>query len=748
LIAPLLFAAVLAAPPDDYRRRFPLPDLTAPSGWGVNIHFTDPAPGEIEKLAQSGFKWIRMDFAWVGIERETGHYEFAAYDRLMAGLRGANVRPILILDYGNDLYQKGSPRSPEARAAFCRFVSASVRHFGGQGIVWEMWNEPNGGFWQPKANVGEYIDLAREVGETIRQTAPQEWFIGPGVSGFDWTFVQACIDAGLLRYWDAVSVHPYRGSEPETVADDWRRLRGMIGAKAAPGKQIPMISSEWGYTDIASGIGIDRQADFVVRQYLSNLIAGVPLSIVYDWKNDGTSPTDGESHFGTQTFDLQPKPAYLAVQRLSQQLSGYTYRMRLAQASDDAYVLAFTRGNTAKYVAWTTSREPRTTNLQLGKDSVTKALTERPVVWTSTDPAFVLASHPLPDIVDIQNPGQTLRLVRRVRDSVDPSKLDHPGYRVLLCTRGQNGGTEEELDPMHPDDAARNVAARIDGDWSAAPRILELRVAINSGRDVVRRVKCVQTNPVSVDLVASGDGAWAVIHNPGRRRIAMMATPKGVRLAPLISVPVNAAKDQTVKLGGPIQFAPGAPLDVRIYPALAANGPAAVTLRDQVATPVDQLSSSNLTQDGDPKLHATTALLPYRELADSLNGAHGCCIRYQFPPGWKFLELHPATELRSSGPAQLNMFVVGDASGDALRMRFTDSTGQTFQPTFGSIDWTGSKFISFKLDGSDSGHWGGANDGIVHFPIRVDTLVLIDSAGNPGKPREISVEGITLVSHG
>lgn len=42
----------------------------------------------------------------------------------------------------------------------------------------------------------------------------------------------------------------------------------------------------------------------------------VPLSIWYDWHDDGQDPKEKEHNFGTVTWDYQPKPAYLAAQTL------------------------------------------------------------------------------------------------------------------------------------------------------------------------------------------------------------------------------------------------------------------------------------------------------------------------------------------------------------------------------------------------------------------------------------------------
>ena len=126
---PLVFALlVLITLPAQaqYRKQYPLPAPGIPGSLGVNIHFYDPRAGEMEQLAAAGFKWIRVDFMWAGVERVRGQYGFAPYDRLMAHLDRNQIRPIFILDYGNDLYQEGSPRTTESRAAFARFAAAGA----------------------------------------------------------------------------------------------------------------------------------------------------------------------------------------------------------------------------------------------------------------------------------------------------------------------------------------------------------------------------------------------------------------------------------------------------------------------------------------------------------------------------------------------------------------------------------------------------------------------------------------------
>ncbi len=290
-----------------YRHRYPLPRPGVPESLGVNIHFTTPAPGEMKQLAAEGFKWIRMDFSWQGTEQVKGKYDFSAYRTLMRALRKYSIRPIFILDYGNNLYQNGAPTTPTAIAAFSRWASSAVAAFRGEGVLWEMWNEPNGGFWPPQANVQQYANLALAASKAIRHTSPHEWLIGPGMSGMDFNFLRVCCERGLLKYWDAVSFHPYRLSPPETAERDFARVRALIAEYAPKGRHIPILSSEWGYSVAYSGLNIRRQARFAARELLSNMAAGLRLSIWYDWHDDGTDPNNAEHNFGTVTNDFSPR---------------------------------------------------------------------------------------------------------------------------------------------------------------------------------------------------------------------------------------------------------------------------------------------------------------------------------------------------------------------------------------------------------------------------------------------------------
>ena len=374
MVIEAILIAAFSAVTANYAPAAELPKSVVPEGLGVNIHFVDPKAGEMEMLAQAGFRFVRMDFFWESTEWDKGTYDFTAYDRLLENLEKHHLRAVLILDYANRHYDNGlSPASDEGRQAFARWAAAAAKHFRGRGILWEMYNEPNIGFWKPKPDVKQYVKLALEVGKALREAAADESYIGPAASGFDFPFLEECFRSGLLEYWSAVSVHPYRETAPETAAADYARLRKMIDQYAPKDKKIPIFSGEWGYSSAWKDFDDGRQGKMLARQWLTNLSCEVPLSIWYDWHDDGKDAKEPEHHFGTVRFAYdasrqpvyEPKPAYSAAQTLTQTLDGFRFRKRLPTDAAEDYVLEFAKGDEARWAVWTTSATPHSIRIPL-----------------------------------------------------------------------------------------------------------------------------------------------------------------------------------------------------------------------------------------------------------------------------------------------------------------------------------------------------------------------------------------------
>ncbi len=360
LMAALLLLAGMASPSPAAGT---LPELTIPNGFGVNIHFTG-APRDLDLIYDGGFRVIRMDFSWSRIERQEGVYEFeqAGYDGLTAGCLKRGIRMIYILDYSNRLYeQEHSVRTEAGRKAFAAFAEAAAKRYSGQGILWEFWNEPNiKQFWVPQPDVENYCQLVAEAAPLIRKADPSGILLAPATSGIPFDWLESCFRLGLLQEIDALSVHPYRSQAPETVGKDYDRLRKLIQQYAPQGKQIPIISGEWGYSNInwdKKRLSDEQQARYLARMFLINLYQKIPVSIWYDWKNDGTDPNEREHHFGTVERDLKPKAAYRAARALSSALGGYTIAKQLAAPNDKDIVYLLSKGNQRALALWTTDAD-------------------------------------------------------------------------------------------------------------------------------------------------------------------------------------------------------------------------------------------------------------------------------------------------------------------------------------------------------------------------------------------------------
>jgi polysaccharide biosynthesis protein PslG len=362
-----------------------IPNLVLPAGVGVNIHFIRGHERDLDMIAAAGFKFVRMDFLWSETERKKGIYDWSAYDELTANLEKRGLHAYYILDYSNPLYETNviaknpisgkenevlaSPQHPESIVAFARWAAAAAKHFQGHHVIWEIWNEPNISFWEPRPDVNQYTTLALATAKAIRAADPYATIVGPTSSGFPWPFLESFLKSGVLKYLDGVSVHPYRppNSPPETAASDFKKLRELIARNAPPSRKnsIPIISGEWGYSSNTRGVSPEVQAEFIVRQQLSNLMNGVPISIWYDWENDGNDPNENEQNFGTVRSNLSPKPAYLAIKTFTHELAGFGIGSRCHTASRNDFVLVMTNAVRAtKLAAWTLGA-PHSITLQL-----------------------------------------------------------------------------------------------------------------------------------------------------------------------------------------------------------------------------------------------------------------------------------------------------------------------------------------------------------------------------------------------
>ncbi len=783
--ATLLAAAVLATGGSGGAARFP--ELRVPDALGVNIHFTSPEPAELELLAQGGFRFVRMDLFWVAVEFARGRYDFSAYDQLLAALEPRGIRAILILDYSHPFYEQGQHvLTEEGREAFARFAEAAAARYRGRGVIWEIWNEPNiEPFWSPQPSVEAYLALAEVTARAIRRADPEATIVAPAVSGVDLGFLEACFAGGLLEVIDGVTVHPYRSEPPETAAADYLAVRALVARYAPQHSRYPVLSGEWGYT--ATDVGSETQGKYLARQWLTNLASGVPLSIWYDWRNDGTDPAEREHNFGTVTRDLQPKPAYLAARTLTTALDRCEPRARLLTGVASDWVLSLRCPNGYALAAWS-SAASRTVTLPVGRSSGTVTS------WTGETRSFTSTAAGLP--LTLAGSPQYLRFTALDRDAVpelswniapDPEVVRggdelavvltvelRPGG--VAATEAQAAGTAPRV--RHRVQARLPATLQVTTPSGSSSFTVALPAGFSSTRLVLgRALRSAASVPVAARLAV---GARAL--QTSRDTTILVADPLASRFLPLpprgvalelasfapderftgylqlegraeqlsvqlegtrpvrVLLPVTEGADATYEIprlrlysSGAVLVGEWAPRAVRIAYDFARHGTV----------------GWSVTLEGDPQVPAEASLSLASSPEDPLpewNPAAVARIDYWFGAGWRYLMLVPPASLTGipGVPSEVGVWAYLDGSGNWVIVRLVDATNQTHQLYLGRATGTGWHYLTAPATGGF--HFGGADDGVLHPPLRWGNPFLLDSVGAGPSPRHVFVGPVALVT--
>jgi hypothetical protein len=325
-------------------------------GFGVQTPYGDIPQAQYNQMKTLGISYVRRDVNWETTEPLPDVYNWSHVDKLVNGVISAGMKPILILAYGNRQYSGVIPRTPFVLEKYSRFCKRVVERYKDRGILWEIWNEPNHTyFWPPAPNAAEYATMFKSVSQAIRTYAPNEYIMAPGLSGFDFPFVEELFQRGILQYVNGISVHPYRIAAPEDAIEDFAQMRILIDRYRPKNRSIDLFTSEWGYPITARNPALDQER-YVARKYFVGLLSGAPVTIHYNWSNTGFNQTDPENTYGLLTKELVPKKAFQKLRFYQSELAGYRFVSRLELGNNDHFALLFSNGSAEKVVAWNAVR--------------------------------------------------------------------------------------------------------------------------------------------------------------------------------------------------------------------------------------------------------------------------------------------------------------------------------------------------------------------------------------------------------
>ena len=307
-------------------------------------------------IQAAGIPSLRDDIHWAEVEREKGVLIMPErYDRYVDESLRRGIQPVLILCYGNTLYDGGSyPLSGDATEAYARFAEFVVTHFDGRVRQYEIWNEWNIAISLPpgtrRGPPEPYVVLLRKVYPRLKAINPRVTVVGGAFSGsaVEKGWLEAACRAGLLENLDAFSFHPYcyrRGSDGRLPENGFLKQihDSQEVTRRYQKREIPIYITEIGWPDHhgPDGSTPEDSARLLTRTYLlSRALPFIRGLWWYDFCDDGSDPNEREHHFGIVTRDLVPKPAYAAMSDVCRQFEK-TQFVREIKTDPSLHILEF-----------------------------------------------------------------------------------------------------------------------------------------------------------------------------------------------------------------------------------------------------------------------------------------------------------------------------------------------------------------------------------------------------------------------
>ncbi len=292
------------------------------AGFGVNLPLPrDPrlpwARHWWTRIFDSGVKWVRLGqyenssdkTSWDWVERSPGVYSvLPEVDEAIRSLLDNGVSIEMQLCYGNALYQgdlasrpkriepappgigeEDKPPHPifhglttgDEIDAFLKYTRFMVSRYKGKIKGWELWNEPNIGYWQPNVDSKERrAAKGREYGralcrfaDVVHEVDPASKVIFGGTSEVDPAFVFAAISACPEKI-DVMAYHAYPGYGGNHAPEEADALQGAgsfreaIGRTLGVRKDIEFWDSEWNVIPAWKNSNESVQARYLPRYFL------------------------------------------------------------------------------------------------------------------------------------------------------------------------------------------------------------------------------------------------------------------------------------------------------------------------------------------------------------------------------------------------------------------------------------------------------------------------------------------------
>ncbi|HFF8576353.1 TPA: hypothetical protein ACGEYZ_000418 [Klebsiella pneumoniae] len=265
-------------------------------------------------------KSFRTDYFWDKVEKQPHEYRpIPQLDDLIDKSVSENIIPMIIINYGNELYGGGLPLDETSVEAYANYSSWLADHLKGKVKYFEVWNEwcykknPKDKSYNPLSNYSaeSYFNLVKQASLAIKKNNPDAIILAGGfnpLNNSQTPWVEHLLELGILNYIDGFSIHPYSNNLPNKDFEITDSYFDFFSKKYK--SNINVYITEMGYSNYPYGKVRGAKADFYLESYMNlakerPYIKGVWW---YDLINDGDDPNNGEHNFGLLNRDLSEKP--------------------------------------------------------------------------------------------------------------------------------------------------------------------------------------------------------------------------------------------------------------------------------------------------------------------------------------------------------------------------------------------------------------------------------------------------------
>ncbi|OHV41023.1 GH39 family glycosyl hydrolase [Pseudofrankia sp. EUN1h] len=222
----------------------------AEGGYGPmqNQHWFAQQAGQLSSM---GVRQVRLDHVFDDGYYHVVHkdasgaitYDFSYLDKVLLPLAHNGLDPFISLSYTPKALGPVVFGPPDSDKAWADAVTAMVRHYrtlGYSGWTWEIWNEPDGEFWN--GTVEQYESMYAAAATAVKAADPTALVGGDGAASLAFLPKNIPFNAAFLSWlqanpripMDFFSYHQYLTDDFNTPGD----FRGTAGVSAATARQM------------------------------------------------------------------------------------------------------------------------------------------------------------------------------------------------------------------------------------------------------------------------------------------------------------------------------------------------------------------------------------------------------------------------------------------------------------------------------------------------------------------------------